>query len=188
MPSSTFESSFVIWVRMAWYLLLRAAPLIPRFFGDEEESTVGILHAAEQAEADDGGAALDTGRIQDHLFDLARDLGRALERSGVGQLEIDVHVAVIFFRQKRRRQLSAHVDGRGGDCAQQQQAQHGLANQNGGKGHVAFGDALESAIEAFEKPGERSARFRPGPQQQRRERGAERERVERRDRARRSRW
>ena len=81
-------------------LLLRLGALIPGLFGDEEERAVGILHAAQQAEAEHGSAALHAGRIENDLLHLPRDLRGPLQRRRVGQLQTGVNVAVIFLGQE----------------------------------------------------------------------------------------
>ena len=104
MPSSTFAKLLDDVAADGSVLFVRSLSLVPRFFSNKEESAVSGLHAAQQAEADDRGAALHTGRLQNDFFDLAGGVAGALQRSRIGKLQCDKDVALVFFGQEGGRQ------------------------------------------------------------------------------------
>src|ERR1700728_3747397 len=93
-------------------LLGSGRALIPRLERDDKESVVAGANKTEQAEADDAGRVFYTRRIRQNVFDLGRSLRCRLQRSTVGQLQIDVRVALIFIRKEARRHTTAKESGR----------------------------------------------------------------------------
>jgi hypothetical protein len=77
--------------------LLACRPVLER---DEEEGAVGIRHLAQHAVADDRGGVLDARHLHDQLFGLAGDLGRALQRRGVGELDAGKDVTLVLVGQE----------------------------------------------------------------------------------------
>ena len=67
-------------------LLLRLLSFLPRLQGNEKEGAISSLNDAKKAETDYSRSVFDTRSLLKNLFDLARSLVGAIERSGVGQL------------------------------------------------------------------------------------------------------
>ena len=81
------------------------APLVPGLERDEEEGGVGGRGAREQAEAVDGGDERARPCVSfSMLLDLPRDLVRALERRGVGELHVHEQEALVLLGDEAGRQ------------------------------------------------------------------------------------
>ena len=117
-------------LRIAVILLVRGFALVPWLLGDKEESAVGVLDAAQQAEADDGGDSLHARRVQDDVFHLLRGSGGSLQRSRVGQLQRDVDIALILLGQKGSGQLAPDEHGDRDDAASRSKLQPRLCGSS----------------------------------------------------------
>jgi hypothetical protein len=84
-------------------LLGSGCAFIPRLESDYKESVVAGTNKTEQAETDDAGRVFHTRCARQNVFDLCRGLRCPLQRSAVGQLQVDVRVALIFIRKEARR-------------------------------------------------------------------------------------
>src|SRR5580658_4972674 len=80
---------------------------IPRLESDNEESVVAGTNKTEQAETDDTGRVLHPRCVRQNVFDLCRGLRCPLQRCAVGQLQVDVGIALVFIRKETRRHTTA---------------------------------------------------------------------------------
>ena len=86
-PSCTFDKRLRDMRADGMILLFRFLALVPRLLGHEEECAVGVLHPAQEAEADHRRAALHARRMQNDVFHLPCRRAGALQGSGVRQLQ-----------------------------------------------------------------------------------------------------
>src|ERR1700722_15621823 len=93
-------------------LLGSGLAFIPWLESDYEESVVTGTNKTEQAEADDACRILHTRCVRQNVFDLCCSLRRPLQRSAIGQLQVDVCVALILIRKEARRHTAAEESGR----------------------------------------------------------------------------
>src|SRR5580692_2728488 len=103
-------------------LLGSGCAFIPWLESDYKKCVVAGTNKTEQAETDDAGRVFHTRRVRQNIFDLCRGLRCPLERSAVGQLQVDVGVALIFIRKEARRHTIAKESG--GDAERQQEHNH----------------------------------------------------------------
>src|SRR5262249_280030 len=164
--------------QQAEVLGFRRLPLIPRLQRNEEESVVGSADLREQAVARYARHVFDPGRLHQYLLDLSADFGGALERRAGGQLYPCVDESVVLRRNETALKLAAQPSGADGDDEQQRERDYELANQQPGDAHVTVRKAIEAHVEAPEEPAERPFGLGPLTQQQRGERGRERQGIE----------
>src|SRR5690606_34144480 len=84
-------------------LLCLGFPVAPFFHADPSEAGVARADQTQQAEARDGGDMLHARYSGGYYLQFGHDLLRALERSGIGELDIDVEVALILIRNETDR-------------------------------------------------------------------------------------
>src|SRR5207237_9677451 len=113
--------------------------------------------------------------------ELVVDRCGAGERGGQRKLDVGVDVALVLLRDETTWKPDAEKARHGRRAEQQEYCEGGLADQDATPLEIPTHHPLEDAVEATEEPPERAAHLAPGPQEQRRERRAQRERVERRD-------
>src|SRR5579862_6477394 len=133
-------------------LLISALTLIPILESDEKERVVGVLCEAQQAEADDGSAALDAGRFQQSVLYLRGRLLGALQRRSLRQHQCHIEIALVFIRDKGCGKPRAYQSSGGGHDRQERQAESRLSDQHGAKAYVSVGRLGKTAIESLEEP------------------------------------
>jgi len=120
-------------------------------------------------------------RLNPTTVDLLADLVGPLEGGCRRQLDVQVEKPLILDRQESTGQPRAEPAGRAGDQQQEQHRKGRLADQHSADAHIPVGRLTETAVEPPEEPAQRAPRRRPVAQQQGRQGGAERERIEGRD-------
>ena len=85
--------------------------LVPRLERHEEEAVVGRRHVREKAEAGDRVVVLDALRLGEDLLDLAADVVGPLQRRRVGELDVQVEVALVLVGNEAARELLAEAAG-----------------------------------------------------------------------------
>ena len=93
------------------------------------DGAVGVAREAQQTEAGDRRATLDSRRGQNDVFHLLANRHRAVHGSGEGKLDVDVEKPLVFFRQEAGRERFAKPTGGQRHEAEKQQAEGGFANQ-----------------------------------------------------------
>src|SRR5438093_3461941 len=140
------------------------------------EPVVGRGHGAQQAVAAHARVVLDARRVLEDAVDLVHDARRALEGGGEWELRVDVEVSLVLLRDETTRKPDADEARRGRRDEQQEDREGGLADQEATPVQIPAHHPLEDAVEPTEEQPERAAHLAPRPQEQRRERGAQRER------------
>ena len=85
-------------------LLVSRLAGVPGLEGHRKERVVAGTNKTKQTEAHDGGRVLNPGGIHNDFFNVLRDRSRPLQRSRVGQLQIDIGVPLIFVGEEARGQ------------------------------------------------------------------------------------
>ena len=161
-------------------LRLAAGAVLPIVERDEKESGVAGAHEAEQAEAGHARRVLHAGRVQQDLLHFRASRFRPLERRSVGKLQVHEHVALVLARQKARRYARAEERGARSGHHQQHDRDRAFADQRPGPVQISIGSAAEPAVEPIEESPQQAVAFLFRLQQQRGQRGTQRQRVERR--------
>src|SRR6516164_7344953 len=94
---------------------------------------------------------LDAGGIHNDLLNVLHNRGGAFERGRVGELDIDVGVALVFVWKKARWDTAREKSC--GDAKHQQQHRHkcALPHQHSAPTYIAVGQSLEEPVERIEK-------------------------------------
>ena len=98
-PSGTLANAPAMCCRMAVYCSFAAFALIPWLLGHEEERAVCVLHAAQQAETDDGRAALYARCVQD-IFSTLRAASEVRCREAASGSCMATKTYLILLRKK----------------------------------------------------------------------------------------
>src|SRR5580658_4749339 len=139
---------------------------IPRLESDDEESVVAGTNKTEQAETDDAGRVFHPRCVRQNVFDLCRGLRCPLQRSAVGQLQIDIRVALIFIRKEAGRHTTAKETSRRAKSQQQDDHHEGLFEQDTAPTDIAVGGPLKNAVEPIEESPQQSVALFAGTKQQ----------------------
>jgi hypothetical protein len=161
-------------------LLIPRFAVVPRFQSDEKEGVIARSYEAEQAEANNAGRVLNTGRICQSGFDFPHDVIRALKRSSAGELQIDVQIALIFVGKKTRRNFAAKPSRRCAKSSKQNERNCTLPNQYAAKTNITVRSGGKNAVKPGKETLEKTSAGCSGPQQQGGKRRAKRKSVERR--------
>ncbi len=157
--------------------LLRLFAFVPVFKRHPEKRAVGVLHAAEQAEANHRRDNLHARRVLQDLFDLLAAVIGALQRSGKGKLHVDEDIALVFLRQEADGKLLAKQAGQRPQRPARQHAERRSCESTRGRRRHSHPSPAKHAVEPVEEFAERASCLLLGPQQQRRKRRAKRQRV-----------
>src|SRR5580704_22100 len=152
---------------------------VPRLESHREKRVITGTNKAQQTEAHDGGRVLNTRGTHDDFFDIRRNRSRPLQRSSVGQLQIDIGITLIFVREEARRQAAGEKARCHPKGYQQDNQDDGFAEQDSTPMDISLGGLLENAIKPIEESPQQAAARLPRAEKQRGQRGAERERVKR---------
>ncbi len=112
---------------------------------------------------------------------LPRDLGRPLEGRGVGELDVQDQIPLVFVGNEARGELTSKGGGQEREAPEDHEADDGLADQPPREVHVAAGGPREPPVEDAEEAAQRPCRLVARPQEQRREGRRQRQGVERGD-------
>src|SRR4029077_13165685 len=129
--------------------------------------------------ADDAGGVLNSRRVGQHIFDFSGDRIGALKGSSVGQLKIDVEIALILVGQKARGNLAAKKGSPCSEHHEEKEREGAFANERAAESNVTVGDTGKGAIEPAEKGLKKAAASCSRAEQERGKRRAESQRVER---------
>ena len=162
-PKATATASGICWANA----LLSAATtpfacasavvaLLPLLELDEEEALVRGVGAGDQAVAGDRVVALDRlVGLEDGLGLLHHQVG-ALERGGVGQVDLGQQVALVLLGDEARGDAAHQAADQHREHADEDEAAHHLADEDRGERHVGVGAPAEDAVEpAVERRQER---------------------------------
>ena len=168
--------------RLDFLILFRPGfAVAPGLQSDEIEGVVTGPDEAEQAEANDAGGVLDTGRVGQDFLDLSRRRCRALERSRIGKLHVDEDVALVFIGQEARGQTVAKETRPQPKIASTTKASAPFRMKPPRQPDIDLRGAPENAIEPVEELAEQSVALLLWPEQQPGQRRAQRESVEGRE-------
>jgi hypothetical protein len=140
-------------------LLFRFLTLAPLIQSNKEEPAVSVLHIAQKAETYHARRVFDAGRFAQDFLDFPTSFIRALERCRIRQLQGNVKIALIFFRQKARRQFRTEKPTGNREGKEQGEAEETLVHGQPRQTHVAIRCAAEKAIKSIVKPTKRTACF-----------------------------
>src|SRR5262249_17888332 len=148
---------------------------------DEVKAVVRGGHEAQEAEARHARVVLDARLSLEDRVELVVDRRGAVQRGGQRKLDVGEDIALVLLRDEATWKPEADQARHGRRDEQQEDREGGLADQEATAVEIPAHHPPENAVEATEEPPERAADLAPRPQQQRRERRAQRERVEGRD-------
>ena len=141
-------------------LLFRLFALAPFVKGNKEKSAVSGLDNAQKIESNNGSEILDARGLFQNLFDFTADFGRPLERSGFRQLESNIDIPLIFFRQENWwAAWSRSTPRRPPKIAKIISADSAPADCKAAEADVIIVCPLEGAIEPTKEAGLRFARL-----------------------------
>ena len=132
--------------RMIGPTALLALALVPRLERDEVESGVGRRGAGQEAVAGDRLEVLDALGLGQDLLDLLAHRVGALERRGVGELDVDEEVTLVLVRQEARRAASCRAARRADEADQEREGEDDPADQEVREPHVAVGHLAKTRL------------------------------------------
>src|SRR5271154_5938441 len=159
-------------------LLGPALSFAPRLESYEKESVIAGTHETEQAETYNAGRVFDSRRVRKYLLHFFGRFVGALKRSSVGELHVDVAIALVFIRQKARRHFATDKCCRDADDHEKRDYDYTFSNQGCAYSLVALGGSPKDAIEPIEKSPQQPVALLFRTKQQTSQRRAERESVE----------
>src|SRR5277367_3781740 len=147
-------------------LLGSGRAFIPRLESHYKESVVAGTNKTEQAETDDAGRVFHTRRTRQNVFDLRRGLRGPLQRCAVGQLQVDIRVALIFIWKETRRHTTAKESG--GRAKSQQEHDHyeGLLEQDAAPPDIALVGSIKNTVKPIEESPQQPVAFFPRTKQE----------------------
>src|SRR3984957_12970026 len=124
---------------------------VPRLQCDYEESVVAGANETEQAEADDAGRIFHPRSACQNVFDLGRGLRCPLPRGAVGQMQVDICIALIFIGQETPRYAGAKESGCDAEGQQEHNYYGSFPEQDAAPPYIAVGGALENTVKPIEE-------------------------------------
>src|SRR5580692_11017348 len=154
--------------------------VLPGLEGYKEECVIGSPGEAEQTETNDAGGVLNPWSLCEHRFYLFRSLACAFQGRRIGQLHVDVEVALVFIRHEAGGQMIAKKPRRNAGNDKQHHHHSRLPDQVSRPADKAVGGAIPILVEPAKEFSQRSTGLLLWLEQQRCQRRAKRESVERR--------
>src|SRR5690348_13047547 len=119
--------------------LFRFRALAPVLQGNPNGGTVSVARETQEAEAGDRSTALDTRGTKRHLLNLFANGDCAVQRSGKGQLNIDIQITLVLFRKEAGGEFFAEYAGSQCDEDKKQYAKRGFVDQHPAGPDVTIG-------------------------------------------------
>src|ERR1700733_4307766 len=145
----------------------------------KEECVIRSPGETEQTETNDACGVLNARSLCEHRFYLFRSLACTFHRCRIGQLHVDIEVALVFIRHKAGRQVFAKKPSCTTGDDKEDHYHSRLPNQVSRPADKAVCGAIPILVEPTEEFSQRSAGLPFWLEQQRGQRRAERESVKR---------
>ena len=125
---------------------------LPGLKADEKRRGIRGRGSSEEIETSERIVTSYPGGAAENLPDLAGHGIRTLEGGGIGQLQKDDEIAIVFVRQEPTRQGPTQYTRRDCEHDKEEQTACRLPYEDPGEADIAVGGALEPAIEASKEP------------------------------------